>query len=82
MTKELWLLEKILSISSINGEDNACKIAEFIYQYLKENNVEVTIQYIDDRHANVLATVPGKSKQTVIWNGHLDTVPYLSLIHI
>lgn len=76
MTKELWLLEKILSISSINGEDNACKIAEFIYQYLKENNVEVTIQYIDDRHANVLATVPGKSKQTVIWNGHLDTVPY------
>lgn len=76
MTKELWLLGRILSISSINGEDNECEIAEFIYRYLKENNVRATIQYIDKKHANVLAVVPGKKRQSVIWNGHLDTVPY------
>ena len=34
------------------------------------------MQYIDDRHANVLAVIPGKSGKNVIWNGHLDTVPY------
>lgn len=76
MEKELWLLKKILSISSVNGEDNECEIAKFIYQYLKERYVQVSIQHIDNRHANVLAIVPGKKNQTVIWNGHLDTVPY------
>lgn len=79
MTKELWLLERLLSISSVNGEDNECKIAEFIYQYLKENNVEATIQHIDEKRANVLAVVPGKKERAVIWNGHLDTVPYGAL---
>lgn len=76
MKKELWILKKILSISSVNGEDNECVIAEFIYQYLKEKHVQVSIQHIDNRHANVLAIVPGKKNQIVIWNGHLDTVPY------
>ena len=75
MKKELWILKKILSISSVNGEDNECVIAEFIYQYLKEKHVQVSIQHIDNRHANVLAIVPGKKNQIVIWNGHLDTVP-------
>ena len=70
MKKELWILKKILSISSVNGEDNECVIAEFIYQYLKEKHVQVSIQHIDNRHANVLAIVPGKKNQIVIWNGH------------
>ncbi len=76
MEKELQLLKEILSIPSVNGEDDERKLAEFICKYLQDNHVKAEVQYIDDRHANVLAVIPGKSGKNIIWNGHLDTVPY------
>ena len=79
MDKELELLNEILSIPSVNGKDDERKIAEFICKYLQDNHVKAKVQYIDDRHANVLAVIPGKSGKNIIWNGHLDTVPYGNL---
>ena len=76
MKKEIQLLKELLSIPSVNGESNECEIAEFVYRYLKSHGVQTTIQYIDKSHANVIAVIPGKKEQTIIWNGHLDTVPY------
>ena len=55
MDKELELLNEILSIPSVNGKDDERKIAEFICKYLQDNHVKAKVQYIDDRHANVLA---------------------------
>ena len=54
MEKELQLLKEILSIPSVNGEDDERKLAEFICKYLQDNHVKAEVQYIDDRHANVL----------------------------
>lgn len=69
-------LNEILSIPSVNGVDDERNLAKFIADYLKKCGVNTIIQEIDSKHANVIAVLEGKTKETVIWNGHLDTVPY------
>ena len=76
----LELLKQILEIPSVNSQDNEGAVAEFLADYFKEHGVQAEVQKIDDTHANVIAFVPGKNRErTMIWNGHLDTVPYGSL---
>lgn len=70
------LLKEILAIPSVNGRDNEGAVAEYIANYLRERNVDASVQKIDETHANVVAKVEGKSSEIVVWNGHLDTVPY------
>lgn len=74
--KSIALLKEILAIPSVNGADNEGAVAEFIANYLKEKHIDVFVQQIDETHANIIAKLEGKSSETVVWNGHLDTVPY------
>lgn len=74
------LLKSLLEIPSVNSADNERNIAEYIAGYFNRHHIEASVQQIDETHANVVAFVPGKnSEKTVVWNGHLDTVPYGSL---
>lgn len=76
----LELLKNLLEIPSVNGLDNEKNIAKYLVGYFKQHFIEARMQYIDDTHANVIAFVPGKNRhKTMIWNGHLDTVPYGNL---
>ena len=76
----LELLKQVLEIPSVNSRDNEGAVAEFLADYFKQHGVDAKVQSIDEKHANVIAFVPGKNReQTVIWNGHLDTVPYGNL---
>lgn len=76
----LELLINLLEIPSVNGVDNEKNVAEYLAEYFRQHFIEAKIQYIDDTHANVIAFVPGKNRhKTIIWNGHLDTVPYGNL---
>ena len=71
------LLKQVLEIPSVNSKDEEGAVAEFLANYFVEHGIEASVQRIDDTHANVIAFVPGKDpSRTVIWNGHLDTVPY------
>lgn len=74
--KSIALLKEILVIPSVNGADNEGAVAEFIANYLKEKHIDAFVQQIDETHANIIAKLEGKSSETVVWNGHLDTVPY------
>lgn len=69
-------LKALLSIPSVNGMDDERRIANFIAEYLKECGVSAAVREIDQKHANIIAVLEGKSKEKIIWNGHLDTVPY------
>lgn len=73
---EYELLETILNIPSVNGVDDEGETARFIYNYLKGCNVDCQVIPIDSTHSDIIAYVKGKSDEFVIWNGHLDTVPY------
>lgn len=80
MDKAYALLVKLLEIPSVNSHDREQCVAEYIASYFQEHGIEASVQYIDDTHANVEAFVPGRdSGRTILWNGHLDTVPYGSL---
>ncbi len=74
--KSIALLKEILAIPSVNGADNEGAVAEFIANYLKEKHIDAFVQQIDETHANIIAKLEGKSSETVVWNGHIDTVPY------
>lgn len=73
----LDILLKILSIPSVNGKHNEGIMAQFICDYLNKNGIEAKVQYIDHNHGNVIARIQGQEEDKfIIWNGHLDTVPY------
>lgn len=69
-------LREILSIASVNGVDSERNVAVFIRDFLQECGVQAVLQEIDGKRANVAAVLAGKTEEKIIWNGHLDTVPY------
>jgi succinyl-diaminopimelate desuccinylase len=71
------LLLALLGKPSVNGEDNESAIAMYICEYLKANGIDAICEWAAPGRANVIAVIEGRdTSQTVIWNGHLDTVPY------
>lgn len=71
------LLYDILSIPSVNGKDDEGKVAEYVAEVLSEAGLETELIRIDEKHANVIATLEGDaSDEIIVWNGHIDTVPY------
>lgn len=69
-------LNQVLQIPTVNGRDDEGKLARFLAKYLKDCGVNAAVREIDKKHANIVAVIEGKTKEKVIWNGHLDTVPY------
>lgn len=73
----ITFLEEVMSIPSVNGTDDEGKVAEYLYDYFQSCGLSCSIDRIDSRHANVTAWMDGADpKHIVLWNGHLDTVPY------
>lgn len=75
--EEIQLLKDIMEIPSVNGRDDEGKVAEYLCDYLNAAGIPARVDRIDETHANVVAMLEGTSDAgPVIWNGHLDTVPY------
>lgn len=71
---------ELLEIPSVNHQDSELKKAEFIASYLQCGGIDARVERIDALRGNVVAWVPGRdSSRTMVWNGHIDTVPYGSL---
>lgn len=52
------------------------KVAEFIYKFCKDNDLEVELQEVDRERKNVIAYLRGEGNgKTIMFNGHTDTVP-------
>lgn len=69
-------LHEVLAIPSVNGMDSERNMAVFLRDFLQECGVQAVVQEIDGKHANIIAVLEGETDEVVIWNGHLDTVPY------
>lgn len=64
----IQLLQKLIQIPSPSGHEE--KIAEYILNYCKDNNINAKIQ-----EGNVIIHLEGKDKhRALIFNAHLDTV--------
>lgn len=70
-------LYDLLTIKSVNGQDDEGKVADFLCNYFEKSGISAYVQHIDGTHANVLAELTGEDDEyPIFWNGHLDTVPY------
>lgn len=75
MSEAQKFLEQLLKIPSVNGVSNEKEIAKFIYDVFVSEGIDAEFQEIDDTHGNVCAVLEGRTKEYIIWNGHIDTVP-------
>ena len=76
-TESVELLMKVLAIRSVNGRDDEGAVAEFLADYMRRAGIDARTVRIDGTHANVTARIGDITDgETVVWNGHLDTVPY------
>lgn len=57
-------------------ENRESEVAEYIYNYCKENGLEVEYQTVEGLRRNVIARLRGNNTgKTLMFSGHIDTVP-------
>jgi succinyl-diaminopimelate desuccinylase len=66
----------LLSIDSSNPPGKTGAIVDRIEGFLDPLGVDVERFAVDPAKPNLLVTVPGASEETLLYNGHLDTVPF------
>ncbi|MGE4413677.1 MAG: M20 family metallopeptidase, partial [Candidatus Caldatribacteriota bacterium] len=71
------LTQELIKIPSHKFVENReSQVAEFIYEYCKENGLEVEYQHVEGLRRNVIARLKGDGTgKNLIFNGHIDTVP-------
>jgi len=57
-------------------EDRESDVAEFIYNYCRQNGLDAEYQQVEGKRRNVICTLKGNGTgKNLIFNGHIDTVP-------
>lgn len=71
------LTQKLIKIPSHKDTPGREKeVAEYIYNFCRENGLEAELQKVDGERCNVLAYLKGDGKgRSLMLNGHTDTVP-------
>jgi succinyl-diaminopimelate desuccinylase len=69
---------ELLSGETANPPGETAELAALIERYLDGLSIDVGVERVavDPAKPNLLVTVPGKSDGTLLFNGHLDTVPF------
>ncbi len=66
-----------MKIQSVNNQDDEGRLAEWICKYFNGYGIQAKVDRIDQKHANICAFIEGDDpSETILWNGHLDTVPF------
>jgi len=66
----------LLAIDTSNPPGDTREIAGAIERFLDPLPVEVERVAVDPAKPNLLVRLPGESDRTLLYNGHLDTVPF------
>ncbi|SER87680.1 M20 family metallopeptidase [Natrinema salaciae] len=70
------LARDLLAIDTSNPPGDTREIVALLEEYLSPFPVDVERVAIDPAKPNLLVTLPGASDRTLLYNGHLDTVPF------
>lgn len=72
----LELLCALIRYKSENPPGEEQQVAEFIYHYFKQENIDVELQEVAPGRPNVIAHLKGTGTgKHVLFNGHIDVVP-------
>ncbi|MFC7211081.1 M20 family metallopeptidase [Natronoarchaeum sp. GCM10025321] len=67
---------ELVAHDTTNPPGNTRDIVEWIETEFTDAGIRTERFAVDDRKPNLLATIPGQSETTLLYSGHLDTVPY------
>lgn len=74
--EQVDILKKLIQIPSENPGDLEEGMALEIQRILKMEGITSELKYVDDKRPNLYAVIEGETAgKTLIYNGHLDTVP-------
>jgi succinyl-diaminopimelate desuccinylase len=78
-TSERRLVEDLLALLAVDTQNppgETAALADHVESTLRSLGAETERVVADPAKPNVLATVPGESSRTLLYNGHLDTVQF------
>lgn len=74
--EQISIFKKLIQIPSENPGDYEEDMALEIQRILKKEGIFSELKYVDEKRPNLYAILEGeKTGKTLIYNGHLDTVP-------
>ncbi|MCK9191520.1 MAG: M20 family metallopeptidase [Sphaerochaetaceae bacterium] len=78
--QQLNILLDILKINTVNGNNNERELAIYIHNKFEEYGIESEVSDVDEGRSNIIGRILGKNEEEkIIFNGHLDTVPFGNL---
>ena len=66
----------LLSFDTQNPPGETTEMAAFVRDYLGDAGIDTESVTVDPAKPNLVAEIPGRRDATLLFNGHLDTVPY------
>ncbi|GAB7090188.1 ArgE/DapE family deacylase [Halorubrum luteum] len=72
----LDLAAELIAIDTRNPPGDTRALADRVEGFFSELGVQTERVATDPAKPNVLATLPGETDRTLLYNGHLDTVPF------
>jgi succinyl-diaminopimelate desuccinylase len=66
----------LLSFDTANPPGETARLADAVESQFESLGIETERVVADPAKPNLLATMPGESDRTLLYNGHFDTVPY------
>ena len=76
---EIKLLEKLIEIPSQIGIENEKQVADYLYKLLKKYNFTIEQYTFQENRPNIIAKYTFKEAgPTIIFNCHMDTVPFIN----
>ncbi|MEF8813434.1 MAG: M20/M25/M40 family metallo-hydrolase [Halovenus sp.] len=70
------LTQELIGIDSQNPPGTTRDIIEYIEQFANALGVQSELIVADDSRPNLLITLPGETETTLLYKGHVDTIPY------
>lgn len=67
---------ELLSFETANPPGGTAPVIEFLQEYSEAAGLATERIVVDPAKPNLLVTVPGESDRTLLYLGHVDTVPY------
>ena len=67
---------ELLSFETANPPGETADVIEYVEQYYERVGLDTERIVVDPAKPNLLATVPGDSERTLLYLGHVDTVPF------
>jgi succinyl-diaminopimelate desuccinylase len=66
----------LLAVDTQNPPGDVRALADHVESFFADLGLDTDRVAVDPAKPNVLATLPGEADRTLLFNGHLDTVPY------